>query len=86
VKFYALARVKLCHRARAANSDDTVKRFDRSARLCKKLVAAGFGAAQLWWCQRAAHVCARTERQYSSANMIVITRWVIVGSAGSSEW
>jgi hypothetical protein len=24
--------------------------------------------------------------QYSSANMIVITRWVIVGSAGSSEW
>ena len=24
--------------------------------------------------------------QYSSASMIVITRWVIVGSAGSSEW
>jgi hypothetical protein len=24
--------------------------------------------------------------QYSSASMIVITRWVIVGSAGPSEW
>ena len=24
--------------------------------------------------------------QYSSASMIVIMRWVIVGSAGSSEW
>ena len=62
---------------------------DRPPRPGKKLVTGKFGVAQLRRGQRPAHIRASngsTDCQYSSANMIVITRSVTVWSEGSGEW
>jgi hypothetical protein len=61
---------------------------DRPAWADKKVVAGKFGAAQLRRCQRPAHIRASSwhgDCQYSSANMMVMTRLVTAGSDGSGE-